>query len=213
MGAAPPFVDEDVRILLIGSAAEVAEGLSRIDRNLRLGMCGMVRREFPGLPADDLADLWGSVLTNLWQMVREGRFDPDRPLLPLLCRLARARAVDLVRRQQTRETVVTAAGEALRGTATGVAWSGLTVAERTEVAALIREAVGSLPSRQREVMQVFVDHYPETEEMQVLRRLVSERTGQPETLAAVKRALQEARVKVREHLRLKGYGVGKVGAP
>ena len=59
-------------------------------------------------------------------------------------------------------------------------------------------------------MQVFVDDYPDTADMQELRRLVSERTCEPETLAAVKRALQEARAKVREHLRSREYGLGEV---
>jgi DNA-directed RNA polymerase specialized sigma24 family protein len=209
MDVSTAFNDEDVRILLIGSEGELAQGLAEIDRHLRAGLCGMVRREFPGIQPDDLADLWGCVLMNLLEMVRESRFDADQPLLPLLCRLARARATDLVRRRQAHENLVAGVGEALRDTQTGIEWGRMSVAERREAMALILAAIGILPMRQRIVMQVFVDHYPETADMQVLRQLVSDYTGSPETLAAVKRALQEARAKVRDYLRSRGYGLGK----
>jgi DNA-directed RNA polymerase specialized sigma24 family protein len=213
MAVSTTFNDEDVRILLIGSEGELAQGLAEIDRHLRAGLCGMVRREFPGISPEDLADVWGCVLMNLLQLVRENRFDADEPLRPLLCRLARARATDLVRRRQAHDNLVAGVGEALRDTQTGVEWGRMSVAERREAMALIRAAIGTLPMRQRIVMQVFVDHYPETADMQELRRLVSEETGSPETLAAVKRALQEARAKVRDYLQSKGYGIGKVGVP
>jgi DNA-directed RNA polymerase specialized sigma24 family protein len=205
------FNDEDVRILLIGSEDELSHGLAEIDHHLRAGLCGMVRHEFPGIPSEDLADLWGCVLMNLLEMVRESRFDADRPLLPLLCRLARARATDLVRRRQAHENLVAGVGAALRDTQTGSEWVRMSVAERREAMALIRTAIGTLPQRQRVMMQVFVENYPEAADMQVLRQLVSERTGLPETLAAVKRALQEARAKVRDYLRSRGYGLGKGG--
>lgn len=211
MGVGTGYNDEDVRILLIGSENELAEGLAAIDRHLRPGLCGLVRREFPGISSEDLADLWGCVLMNLLEMVRETRFDADQPLLPLMCRLARRRATDLVRRRRSQDNLLAGVGEALRDTQTGAEWGRMSVAERREAMALIRAAIGTLPTRQRVVMQVFVDHYSETADMQVLRRLVSDHTGSPETLAAVKRALQEARAKVRDHLRSKGYGLGKGG--
>ena len=64
---------------------------------------------------------------------------------------------------------------------------------------------------ERRVMDVFVGDFPETASMPELQRLVSERAGKPETLAAVKRALQEARAKVRKLLVDKGYNFGKQG--
>ena len=52
-------------------------------------------------------------------------------------------------------------------------------------------------------MQVFADYYPDTAIMDALRRLVSAETGEEETLASVKRALQEARRKAQEYIRVK----------
>jgi hypothetical protein len=76
---------------------------------------------------------------------------------------------------------------------------------------LIRDAVSALPRKQRVVLQAFLDHYPETKDMEVLRQEVSRMTGVEETLAAVKRALQEGRNKVRQLLEKKGYTFGKRG--
>jgi len=209
MEASGIFDDEAVRILLMGTEDEVAQGLTRIHQTLRGGVCGLVRQRFPGLSPEDLADLWAEVLTNLWDLVRGGTFDGDRELLPLVCELARRRAVDIVRRQGAGERLVTAVGEALRATKTGADWGGMPVEERAEVMEQIRAAVGTLPPKQRTVMEAFVDDYPDTADMQTLRMLVSERTGVQETLAAVKRALQEARAKVRGRLRDHGYDVGE----
>jgi hypothetical protein len=68
-----------------------------------------------------------------------------------------------------------------------------------------------LPTRQQMALQVFVEHFPESQAMEVLRDEVGRRSGRVETLAAVKRALQEARATVRIFLRRKGYSIGKRG--
>ena len=60
----------------------------------------------------------------------------------------------------------------------------------------IRRSVSGLPDRQKTIIQAFVDHFPETEDREALRRLVSEMTGRDETRAAVSRAFYEARRKV-----------------
>lgn len=209
MAPGDSFNEEDVRILLIGSREEVAEGLDRIHRGLREGISGWLRQHFPGLRAEDLADLWGQTLTNVWQVVRDGKFDADRPLFPWLCHIANARAVDWVRRKKAQDRLVESVASALARSQTGTDWSVLGVLQRREIMALIRQAVAELPTKQRVVMEVFVDNYPESADMETLQRLVSERTGQPETLASVKRALQEARAKVREFFQQKGYEIGR----
>lgn len=53
----------------------------------------------------------------------------------------------------------------------------------------------------RVVYQTFVDHFPATEDMEALRQRVSDVTGCEETLATVKRALQEARRKIGDLLK------------
>src|SRR5438105_1063586 len=85
--------------------------------------------------------------------------------------------------------------------AAGRLWRELPPAERNELAGLIREAVEGLPGQQRRVLRVFLAYYPETSDLAVLRREVSRAAGAEQTLASVKRALQEGRAKVRVFLK------------
>jgi RNA polymerase sigma factor (sigma-70 family) len=207
------FDDEEIRILLVGSEVEIGSGLIFLNRHLRDGMCGYLRQHFPGIPPQDLPDIWGETLVSVLAAARARRFDGDQPLLPWLCQIARARAIDHLRARTRYERVLDAVAAALEGTHTGQVWGGLTPVERNEVLGLIRDAVASLPARQRLVMQVYVDQYPDSASMERLQEEVSRVTRRPETLAAVKRALQEARSKVREFLQRRGYDLGRRGGP
>lgn len=68
--------------------------------------------------------------------------------------------------------------------------------ERAHLLNQVHQAVGTLPPRQRTVIETFVDHFPETEDMKALRQRVSEATGCEESQGSVKRALEEARRKI-----------------
>jgi DNA-directed RNA polymerase specialized sigma24 family protein len=208
-----PFPEQHVRGLLVGTDEEIGEALGLIDRHLRSRVCGWLRRRFPGLAPDDLASAWAETLVGIWEAARDRRFDPGRPLLPWLCHIAHARAVDHTRRATTRAEALAAVAVALRSSQAGQRWQLLDEAERAEVLQLIRDAIAQLPAQQQRVLDVFVAHYPETRSMKVLQREVSRVTGRAETLAAVKRALQEGRRKVRAFLRTKGYAIEHRGNP
>lgn len=202
------FDEEYVRLLLNGSENEVREGVDLIHQHLRFGICGKIRERFPGLQSADLEEVWVDVIVGI---LEAKDFDPEKPLLPWLCTIAYRRAIDRLRRQDSGDRLVEAVGGFLRDTQVGGTWNELDPLERREVMELIRRAIGQLPTRQKLVMDVFVGDFPETASMPELQRLVSERTGKPETLAAVKRALQEARSKVRKSLEDKEYNFGKQG--
>lgn len=211
MGPPGQFDEEAVRILLIGDDEEINRGLVLIHQHLQGRIVSSLRRDFPGMAPDDLADAWGETLVDVLRLARERRFDGDRPLMPLLCKIAYARTTDHTRRRTTRDDTLAAVGEMLRGTQAGRRWQTLDPAERNEVMALIRDAIATLPGKQREVFQAFIDGYPETRSREVLREKVSEATGREETLVSVKRALQEGRAKVGEFLRRKGYDFERRG--
>jgi hypothetical protein len=61
------------------------------------------------------------------------------------------------------------------------------------------------------VLEAFIANFPESRDMQELRRFTSELTGQEETVASVKGNLREVRQKLRGILRRKGYGPNKTG--
>lgn len=205
MTSTAQFDEEAVKILLLGSAEEINDGLYLIDREFRRALSGWIRHRFPGIPSADVGELWGDTLLGLFKKIKAGRFDADRPLVPLLKRILRARATDRVRRAGSADRQLQALAESLRDTPTGSAWNAYALIDRKKILEGIRNAIRPLPPRQKLVMEVWVSNYPESESMEFLRRAVSIETDQEETLAAVKRALQEARIKVREWLTERGY--------
>jgi DNA-directed RNA polymerase specialized sigma24 family protein len=199
------FDEEELARLLAGEEEEVRRGLTLIDRHLRLRLCAWLGRRFPGLSPEDLADAWGATLLCVLQAARRQRGCPSRHLVWWLCGIARARAVDHLRRKTAWDAARATLGR-LRRPARADRREGLPIQVlKNEVRYLIRDVVQGLPAQQRQVLLVFFDNYPETRSMEVLRREVSKVTGREETRAAVKRALQEGRHKVRAYLRRKGY--------
>lgn len=203
-----PFDEEHVRLLLDGSPDEVKDGITLIHLHLRRGILGYVRKKYPGLTSEDLEDVWAEVIKGILQ---NKNFDLDKPLIPWLCMIAYRRAADRVRRQDARDRLVDAVASSLSNTREGDSWGRLDACERRELMELIHKAISRLPFRQKLIMEVFVNDFPDTTSMPELQRLVSERSRKPETSAAVKRALQEGRAKVREFLGDKGYNFGKQG--
>jgi DNA-directed RNA polymerase specialized sigma24 family protein len=204
------FDDQEARRLLRGSAAEIGQGLTLIDRELHARCCAALRKRFPWLGAEDVTDVWQETLLRVLEAARSPDFDWEPPLLPWLWTVAHDLAVDLSRRQAAWQAAVAAVGEALRASQTGTNWKLLSEAERHEIMQEVAAADGTLSARQRLVYLLFVEGYPATGDMEVLRKAVSRATGEEESLGSVKRVLQEARRKVQKPLRARGYGLGPV---
>jgi DNA-directed RNA polymerase specialized sigma24 family protein len=203
-GAAAPFDEPAVRLLLAGGAKGVGEGVALIERHLGAPMCRWIGRRFPGLSAEDVADAWAETLLRVLRAARAGRFRPQRPLLPWLRRIAQARAVDLVRRRASCESALAALRQGF-GRAECRRDPLPAAAEARDALALARAAIATLPRRQRLVVQAFFDHYPESSRLAALCREVSRRSGASESRAAVKRALREGLCKLRAFLLERGY--------
>lgn len=196
-----PVDEEEIRLLLLCGQADLHRGFELIDARWRKAISGRLRHWFPGLPAEDLPEIWQDTLLRLLHAVQSNDFDPDRPLEPYLWTVAKARATDRLRRQTTRDEAIPGIAAGLQG----CSLASITPAELTELREFLRSSVAALPHKQRVVLQAWIDGYPDTTDMQLLRKEVSLVTGQEETLAAVKRALQEARRKTRDFLTRKGY--------
>ena len=76
------------------------------------------------------------------------------------------------------QAAVAAVGEALRESQTGPKWKLLSEAERHEIMQVIAAADGTLSARQRLVYLLFVEGYPATRHMEVLRKAVSRATDE-----------------------------------
>jgi DNA-directed RNA polymerase specialized sigma24 family protein len=203
---AEPADDVELRILLVGSAAEVAEAFQRIDDGWRNPICANLRQRFLGLTSEDIKDAWQDTMVQLLKVVRDGPFDAEQPLWPFVWKIANARATDRLRHltRTSRDDVLQAIGESLRGSSLAT----LSQTERREFRELYPRLLLTLPSKQRVVLQAWVNGFPETNDMQRLRHQVGVAIGEEQTLASVKRALQEARRKAREFFEAKGYGQG-----
>ena len=199
------FNEQRIKTLLLGNRAEVSDALEQIICHLRDGLCGWIRKCFPGMASEDLADVWQDTLVSVLKIVKSGRFDATRPLVPWLCTLAHRRATDLTRRKTSSSEVLARVGRELAGTDVGERWRGLSAMQRDEALELTLEHILTLPRMQRVVLQVFSNRYPQTTRMEVLREEVSRALGDDVTLAAVKRALQEGRRKLREYFERRGY--------
>ena len=190
------FDEREVRALLRGDAVSVEHAIGLVSRHLRDGVCGWIRRRYPALSTDDLADVWQDTLLAVLQSIRQGRLESDRPLAPWLATVAWRRAADLRRRRSSESRALTAVGEALER----AGWSQVSGEDERALLEDVLERIATLPRRQRIVLRAFSDGYPETASMETLRRQASESCGEDLSLAAVKRALQEGRRKLREML-------------
>jgi DNA-directed RNA polymerase specialized sigma24 family protein len=199
--------ENSIPLLLAGSEEQIADGLALIERLLRQRLCRWIRRRFPAMSAEDLGDAWGSTLVCVLQSVRSRRFATNQPIAPWLRKIVYARAADETRRKTRQEEILKAACTTL---CTGRHAHGVPAvdATRKEFRDVICAAIKGLPRNQRIVLEAFVDCFPETQSMEILRSKVSRVTGRAQTLPAVKRALQEGRHKVREFLSSRGYVPG-----
>ena len=190
------FVDKEVRELLVGEEADLAEAFSQIDTHLRKRFVKGARDRLPGLRPEDLADAWQETLRDLLKAVRARDFDPDRELRPWLWTIFIRRSFDSFRRMERSKGMLERVGGTLSGTTAGDIFEIMDEEERKHLLASVRQAVSTLPVRQRTVIQVFVDQFPATEDVDTLRERVSQVTGHEESRASVMRALKEARRKI-----------------
>jgi hypothetical protein len=154
--------DDDIKLML--SCGD--------DADMRDPICGWLRANYyPGISAHDLADLWQETLAELLKQVRASAYTGERKVFTDLCRIISTNAIDQRRRHKSRDKLILAFGEALRGTQTGRKWKDADPVARREVQRLIRDAAATLPEKQRQVVEAFVANFPESRDMQELRRL------------------------------------------
>lgn len=208
--------EEQVKLLLAdGDRDARLQGVRLIQQQYRNPVAVVLRRKITDLPPEKLADAWQETVKQVIQRVVAGSLNPQGSLLAYLCTIALRRVHDANRwealQKKALEKVLGPIAEALQGTQVGRKWGGLDPVERKEAMELIHKVIEELPERQQLVMRVYVDHFPlpprNMEEF--LRGEVERKTGTPQSLDAVTRALQEARGKVRKLLREKGYDFGE----
>jgi len=213
--------DDEISLLLVGDRSERERGFELLYSKYRKFVLWRLLKAFPGLRPEQRQTAFHDTLVAISKMVRMGRFDLDRPLLPLIGEIARRKAIDIVRQHsrmhevtsgRSRESgeevslfdLTSEAGKSLSGTKIGQSWSNLDAIERAELMNIIRDASAKLPPRQRQVMEVIIDGFPDMLDLETLRVRVSALAGEPVTYVSVKRARQEAYAKLRTGLQSEG---------
>lgn len=190
------FEDKEVRHLLLGGEADLETAFTQVDIHLRKRFVKGARDRLPGLRPEDLADAWQETLKDLLKAVQSGRFDPGPELVPWLWTTYLRRAFDSLRRRESYESMVDRVRVHRPESIVSDFLSESAGGERQLLMDRVRQAMSTLPLRQRTVLQVFVDHFPLSQDKEVLRDRVSRVTGHEETPTAVRRALEEARRKI-----------------
>jgi DNA-directed RNA polymerase specialized sigma24 family protein len=212
--------DDQIKGLLCGDAKSVAKAIDWIDQNYRYKIGGVLRRAFRGLSSEDLADVWQDSLVDLYRMTCYGTFRREGALAGLLRTLAVRRGQDRIRRNATWHHPIDLLMKNFREPQLRERWQSLDALQRREVVELICAAIERLPSRQKLVWRVYVEHYPSSESLEYLTEEVqkwvalgadelaneeSDDAESPVTKKSVSGALYAGRVKIREDLKRKGY--------
>src|ERR1043165_8723423 len=205
MNTTPGFDAETVQLMLAsGDSAQINDALQQIDTHLQRPLCGGLREVGLPVSAHDLPIVWSETLTAIWKAVQAGTVDLDQKLAPWIFTILKRRAIDCLRAKSSRKSNADEHAEFEMREAVRrqePAWTDAEFEESVQV------AVGSfdeLPPRQRVVMKVYHSGRPATEEMKILCEEVSKVTGRVETVVAVTRALQEARLTIKESLTKRG---------
>ena len=201
---------EEISILLIGSQDEQRKAINLINKHLRGALCFKIRQVALSISPEELAQVYQEVLLNVWDAAREKRYDANQPLLPFLFTLAQRRAVDWIRKTQTRRKneseLLDEIAKALKDTRVGEAWQ--IVAEKNDGhnrMEIIRRAIMRMPQRQRQVAAVIIEHFPKELTSQQICDEIYENTRERLTVLAIKGARREAGKKIKEVLINAGY--------
>jgi len=209
------FDETEIAILLIEGGEQRDEGLRRLDKEYRLRVGAYLRRNFLGLRPEDIADLYSDALVQFIETLRTydrdpvaSSFNPDRPILPYLLKIAERRAIDRLRKSDRHDEFLQTVGVALRDSELGRYWKASNPSDRQEMRDAVCVAIGKLPPKEKLVWSIYMECFIETGERpseQKLHELVCERDGLAHTFVSVKRALNNGRSVVRKHLEAKGY--------
>ena len=200
-------IDEYAKLLLIaGDEEEVRQGLRLAAETFQVPVHAFLKRKFCGITADERMDAWQETFRHLACAALARTLKVEGKLSSWLCTVAKCRFLDHLRARKRRPLSMEDLGAPLRDTRTGEAWARLAESERSTVERLVAEQIRDLPPQQQLVLSVYVNGLPETDDHEELRRQINTRAGTEVTMAAVKRALQEGREKMRAALARHGYG-------
>lgn len=185
-----------------------------LDQAHRQRICHYVRQKYRSLSETDIEDVWSETHNAALEKWRQNRATAtERSFDGLLFTIADRRACDMVRRAEVRRRLLDNCREKAQAEAGP---DGMLKARRAgdpleyeELREHVIEAFGKLSEEEWMVLAVYCDEYPKLRGparlFKALTELFPEVTAMGWTPTTVRRLLNQARAKVRENLREKGY--------
>lgn len=196
--------EDDARLLLAsGNPEQINQGIALVHDLFAVRAYKAISARSVQASREDQEEIWQDVLLDISEIAHAERIDLDQSLSGLVMTILQRRAIDWFRKRKNLprvdgSNVLDAVGMELKMTLVGTKWSLAGADRRNDILGSIREFTQQLPPKQQMVLQVFIDGFPETRNMETLRLAVAEATGEPVTLASVKRAMQEVRRKAND---------------
>lgn len=187
-------------------------GLRWLDNNFREDIFRYIKSVARALDIHAVRDVYQQTMLELLPKVWDVNFNWDKPMAIVL-RIARTNAIDAANRKgfrakQCDESELKHFAVDFFGTRIGQNWKGLDPIVRQEFNNAIEEIVDKLPPKQKVVVVCFRDLYTELRERDKwapLADAVSQVTGKPESVSSVKTAWHEAKTKIAEQLKRRGF--------
>jgi DNA-directed RNA polymerase specialized sigma24 family protein len=154
-----------------------------------------VHKKLPCLNQHDLDDIWQ---TALWEIIKKrrvgdiGKTPPStKEVLPKLMVVARARAIDLLRKRKRLEQILNVLADDVRGTRINDEWKRAVSLHGDEVIAAFHAAMRRLTPKDRGIWLRYVDEYPILQKQ--LAWLITKEVGDRVTESMVEHALAKGR--------------------
>jgi hypothetical protein len=192
-------------------------GLRLLYSDFREQIARYIKSNLWGLPAgikvEEVKEVFQETMLALVPFVRNPDFEWQKPLR-IVYDIAQKKAVDALRRRKFRpkqdvDGAIDQVAKDLAGTNIGLEWRLQTQAEWKEFCAALHEGIcTALTDKQVIVARCYVDNYEDFGEREIyapLARLVSEITGNDENAVTIKKLWHEAKKRLVDYLRRKGF--------
>lgn len=207
---------ETIDIYLIGDDKEIAEGIRLIDFHFKEIILSIVHKRVPSANPDDLFDIYQDVLSGIFKVAQEGKYEPGAvSLKAFIYKVASNKAVSWLRKKLAlrrnpdtdQETLIDSVAEAIRDSSTHEAWQYAHLNEaRSAILKTIRDLIPKLKPRQRQVAEIMKESFPNVLSDDEMKMQILNIYGEDITKIAVKSARQKVYKKIRETLIVTGNG-------
>jgi DNA-directed RNA polymerase specialized sigma24 family protein len=186
-------------------------GVETLHANFQLVILGCIKGQGLGLSVHDIDDVYQQTMIEMLTSAAKPDFDPERPLR-LAQHIAMQRTKDARRRRRLKAR--REGTEYLDHVIADMKGSDLAFrlnicnADWRAFDAALREEIEELPPMQRDAAICFIDVYEEVRELisyAPLAEAMGELAGKPITVSAAKSAWHEAKKKIAEDLKRRGF--------